>query len=185
MTLVARAGATALALEPDGEVVEEAPLEPPITIGLSLAKHERTEWAVAKLTELGVDTIVPLLCDRTATRPDGRRQNRLSRIVRESAMQSRRARLPEVTEPVGFPEFLAARAGGRSAIGLAEPGGAALSLRTPTILVGPEGGWSPRELELARAESLPAVGLAPTVLRIETAAVAAASILVAARIGLL
>ena len=73
---------------------------PLIEIGFSWAKADRTEWAVAKLVELGVDVLTPLVADRTVVRPDreaaGRREERLRRIVRESAMQSRRPFLPEL-----------------------------------------------------------------------------------------
>lgn len=154
-------------------------------VAFSLAKQDRTEWAAGKLAELGVDRIVPLVCERTVVRPDsegGRRHGRLERIVREAAMQARLVRLPRLSHPVAFDEFVGR--GGPDRLALAEPGGAPLSLETPMVLVGPEGGWSPAERERAARAGLPAVSVAGSVLRVETAAVAAGVLLVALRAGL-
>lgn len=148
-----------------------------------MAKGERTEWAVAKLSELGVDRIVPLICERTVVRDgqgvDSRRTDRLRRIARESAVQARRLWLPEVAEPVRFAELAAALADSCVPAALAEPGGAPVTLATPFVFVGPEGGWAPSELSVG----LPTVGLGPTILRIETAAVVAGALLAALRSG--
>ena len=104
-------------------------------------------------------------------------------------MQARRVWLPVVDEPLPFDEALQALGGsaGRQqnllqmtgGIALAEPGGAALSLVTPILLVGPEGGWSPEEL----AVGLPTVHLGNTILRVETAAVVAGTLLTGLRSG--
>lgn len=152
---------------------------PEVEIGFSWAKAERTEWAVAKLVELGVDVLTPLVSDRTVVRPDTdgarRREQRLRRIVREAAMQSRRPFLARI----GTTESLDDVAGRScaSSVALAEPGGGAVSLETPVVLVGPEGGWSPRELALV--DNL--VSLGDGVLRVETAALAAGTLLTALR----
>ena len=73
---------------------------PKLEVGFSWAKAERTEWAVAKLVELGLDLLTPLVADRTIVRPDRdgavRREGRLRKIAREAAMQSRRPFLPEI-----------------------------------------------------------------------------------------
>lgn len=172
-------------LEPDGEVTREAEPLPHLAVAFSLAKQDRTEWAAGKLAELGVDLIVPLICERTVVRPDeggGRRQARLERIVRESAMQARLVRLPRLLPPAPFGDLMREHRSG--AYALAEPGAAPLTLATPLVLVGPEGGWSEREREQARKEGAPFVGLASSVLRVETAAVAAGVVLAALRAGL-
>ncbi len=189
----------ALVLLPATEVTEGRRAVPALTVGFSLAKGDRNDWAVAKLSELGVDRIVPLMCERTAVRlsPEQalHQHERLRRIAREASMQARRIWLPEVLDVVALahaPSRLGsdARAGvggggvggvGGGGIALAEPGGPGLSLATPTVLVGPEGGFAPGEL----AMGLPVVGLGATVLRIETAAIAAGTILSALRSGLL
>ncbi len=161
------------ALVPDGDVREVGRPAPPLTIGFALVKGDRPEWAVQKLTELGVDTIVPLRTARSVVRWDEARATgavaRLRRVAREAAMQSRRCWLPTIADvdvPASFPDAA-----------LAEPGGAPLSLAQPTVLVGPEGGWAPAELEAAAAT----VALGELVLRGETAAVAAGALLGALR----
>lgn len=160
-------------------------------------KGDRTEWAAAKCAELGVDRIVLLLCERTVIRmpvrmpaevaaeanaKDGdigrRRSIRLERVAREAAMQARRTWLPLLRGPLAFADALSA------GVALAEPGGAPPGLTTPSILVGPEGGWSEVELEAARSAGHRRVSLGGTILRTETAAVAAATVLAALRSGI-
>ena len=167
-------------LEVDGEVVAEPAAAPPITVAFAPTKGDRPEWAVQKLTELGVDRIVPLLAARSVVRWTGDRAagpvERLRRVAREAAMQSRRAWLPVVEQPTTFAE-----AAGRPGAALAVPGGQPPSLGRTVVLVGPEGGWDADEL----GAGLPTMGLGPNVLRTETAAVAAATLLAALRSGLL
>ena len=161
---------------------------PRVTVGLAVPKGERADWAVQKLTEVGVDRIVPLVADRGVVRPDAERAGRLlarwRAVARSAAMQSRRLWLPEIGEPESVRGMLAGtdrsvRHSSSPAPALAEAGGAPPDLECPTILVGPEGGWS--EAERSGATAL--VGLGPTVLRTETAAVVAGSLLVALRSG--
>jgi 16S rRNA (uracil1498-N3)-methyltransferase len=153
-----------------GEVHVEA-AHPRRTVAAAVPKGDRLEWMVQKLTELGVDRIVLLECERSVVRWDAARAakqlERLRRIAREASSQSRRVWLPEIV--AGDLDGLAAEASGGS-LALAEPGGASLPDGVTTIAVGPEGGFSPSEL----AHDLPRVGLAETVLRVETAAVVAA-----------
>jgi 16S rRNA (uracil1498-N3)-methyltransferase len=97
---------------------------------------------------------------------------RLRRVSREAAMQCRRVHLPALSWLATFPA-----AGALAGAAIADREGAPASLGHPTVLVGPEGGWSPQE----RAVGLPSVALGPHVLRAETAAIAAGALLVAAR----
>jgi len=170
-----------LTLLPDTDVVTAPRPRPEVTVGFSLAKGDRTDWAVAKLSELGVDRIVPLACERTTVRWDLRagahQHGRLLRIAREASMQARRIWLPELLELLPLAEAAGRLQGG---IALAEPGGRTPSLATPVVLVGPEGGFSPREL----AFGFPKIALGDTILRIETAAVVAGAILTGLRAGL-
>jgi 16S rRNA (uracil1498-N3)-methyltransferase len=161
-------------VEPDGAVVTVPAPTPAITVGLAPVKGQRPEWAVQKLTELGVDAIWLLVADRSVVRWDGKAgtADRLDRVVREAAMQSRRCHLPEVRVGVTIADATA-----DGAVALADPGGAPPSLDRPVILVGPEGGWSDPE----RAAAPSVVGLGPTILRAETAAVAAGTLLTALR----
>jgi 16S rRNA (uracil1498-N3)-methyltransferase len=165
-------------LEPDGDVEHRPAAQPPITVAFALTKGERPEWTVQKLTEAGVDRIVPFVTARSVVRWDrekGARQVvRLRAIARSAAMQSRRERLPVIHEVV---EFATAVAVVGPAAALAHPGGHPPDLDRPAALVGPEGGFTEEEL----ACGLPALGLGPRILRSETAAIAAGVLLCALR----
>jgi 16S rRNA (uracil1498-N3)-methyltransferase len=163
-------------VEADGEIEVEAPPAPAITLGFALTKGERPEWTVQKLTEVGVDRIVPFVSARSIVRWDeakaARNAERLRRVAREAAMQSRRAFLP-VIEDVAELAAVVTRPGAA----LASPDGSAPDLARTCLLVGPEGGWTDEELALAPTR----VALGPTVLRAETAAVAGAVLLAGLR----
>lgn len=167
-------------LEVAGVVAEAPAAGPPVTIAFALTKGERPEWVVHKLTEVGVDRIVPFRAARSVVRWDGDKAaaqaSRWRRVARQAAMQSRRAWLPEVAEVVDFAGVVAV-VGGEGA--LTAPRGGPPSLGRPALLVGPEGGWSEAELSCG----LPAVGLGVTILRAETAAVAAGVLLCGLRSG--
>lgn len=168
-------------LEVAGSVERVAAPAPAITVAFAPVKGDRPEWVVQKLTEVGVDRIVVLATARSVVRWEGERAakqvGRLARVAREAAMQSRRVWLPSVEGVVPFAE---AAGWTGDVVALAEPGGAPPSLDRPVVLVGPEGGWSPDEL----AADVARVDLGPTVLRAETAAVAAGVLLSALRAGL-
>lgn len=168
-------------LEPVGPVVSEPQPHPAFAVAFAPTKGERPAWAVGKLTELGVDRIVPLVAARSVIRWDDkrgeRRHDRWTEVARQAAMQSRRVRLPVIDPPMAVAE-VAAMAGIGAA--LAVPGGEPPTLDRPTILIGPEGGWSPDEESAVPAT----VGLGPLVLRTETAAVVVGTIYAALRSGL-
>jgi 16S rRNA (uracil1498-N3)-methyltransferase len=167
-------------LVPDGPAVVDRRPVPEVTVAFAPTKGDRPEWVAQKLTELGVDRIVPLRTSRSVVRWEDERAaksiERLRRIVREASGQCRRARLPEVTDVCRL-EDVTAVAG--SPVTLADAGGAAPGLDRPVLAVGPEGGWDPAE----RDAFGPTVGLGATVLRAETAAVAAGALLCALRNG--
>jgi 16S rRNA (uracil1498-N3)-methyltransferase len=164
-------------LEVAGEIVVEQRLAPLITIAFAPVKGDRPEWVVQKLTELGVDRIVVLATDRSVVRWDderaGPRFERLAKVTREAAMQCRRCHLPELHGVYGLGD-LGADFG---EVARADLGGVAPSLDVPTVLIGPEGGWSDAERELVPR----AVSLGDHVLRAETAAVAASALYSALR----
>lgn len=147
---------------------------PAVTVAFAPTKGERPEWVVQKLTEVGVDRIVPLVTARSIVRWEGERAARsvarLRRVAREAAAQSRRLWLPEVGDVCRLGD-LAVSVG--APVSLAEPGGGAPSLARPAVAVGPEGGWEEAE---RRTFDRP-VGLGPTVLRAETAALVAGAAL--------
>jgi 16S rRNA (uracil1498-N3)-methyltransferase len=136
---------------------------------------------VQKLTELGADGIVPFVAARSVVRWQpgderaARHVERLRRVAREAASQSRRNWLPVIEEVTTFDEV--ARLPGAA---LADISGDAPTPPYGIVLVGPEGGWAPEEL----ATGLPRVKLGAHVLRVETGAVAAGALLGALRAGL-
>jgi 16S rRNA (uracil1498-N3)-methyltransferase len=155
--------------------------EPTLTVAFALTKGEHPGLAVQKLTEAGVDRVVVMITDRCVARWDigssEKQMERLREVARAAAMQSRRCWMPSVEGPVEFRRLVAGTPNG---LALAVPGAAPLTLATPTVLIGPEGGWSDAELA-AVAEQ---VGLGPHVLRAETAALAAGVLLGALRAGI-
>jgi 16S rRNA (uracil1498-N3)-methyltransferase len=163
-------------LEVAGDVVAEARPEPPITIAFALVKGDRPELVVQKLTEVGVDRIVPFVAERSVVRWDAakvaRQSVRFADIARQAAMQCRRAWLPRVDALSDF-RAVAELPGA----GLAERTGVPPSLSVPTLLVGPEGGWGLAE----SASRLPSVRIGAHTLRSETAAITAGALLVAIR----
>jgi 16S rRNA (uracil1498-N3)-methyltransferase len=163
----------------DGPVQVEEPPSLELTVAFALVKGDRPEQVVQKLTELGIDRIVPMTTERCVVRWDGdrahRHHERLVKVAREAAMQCRRARLP-VVEPVQVFGGVVARTGAV----LADAGGGPPTLDHPIVLIGPEGGWSPAERAAADA-----IGLGSYILRAETAAVAAGVVLAALRANLL
>lgn len=167
------------AVTPTGEVVVEPRPTPPVTVAFALVKGDRPELVVQKLTELGVDVIVPFTAARSVVRWDdakvARQAERLAVIARNAAMQCRRAWLPQVEPLADF-----ARVAALPGVTMADASGDAPSLHAPTVLVGPEGGWSDEE----RAIGVPAVCFGAHVLRAETAAITAGAVLVALRSGL-
>lgn len=164
------------------EVASEA--LPEIAIYLSIFKFDRLEWALEKLTELGVSRIVPIIAERTAQHlvkaADGRLE-RWRKIAREAAQQARRVQPPEITKPL-----LADAAGkdfedGRVVLSEVEEAvslkAALKGLRAPLALAfGPEGGWTPQELQVFTAAGWKSASLGHTILRAETAAIAAAAV---------
>ncbi len=180
-------------LVPNGEVHHDEPPRPPLTVGFALAKGDRPDWIVQKLTEIGIDRILLVDAARNIVRWDaakaGRNVERLNRVAREASMQSRRTRLPDIAGPFTIFQITGAQVTGAQITGaqlagdgvaVAEPDGGPVGLAVHTVLIGPEGGWAPEELGAARTT----VGLGSTILRVETAAIVAATRLTAAREGL-
>ena len=150
---------------------------PSATLGVALApvKGDRTEDAVEKLVEIGIDRIVILApVEHSVVRWDGDRavtsMQRIERVVRAAAMQSRRVWLPVREGPTPLSHVLA-----EPGVAMAEPGGTADLTSLTTVVVGPEGGFSPEEVALAQST----VDLGASILRAGTAAVVAGALMVA------
>lgn len=163
-------------VEPSGAVRSWATPAPVLRVGFALVKGDKPELVVQKLTELGVDEIVPFRAARSVVRWDAARSAkavaRLRLVARSAAAQSHRPVLPHVADVVDLADLAAA-----PGVAFAERGGRPIRPGDATVLVGPEGGWAPEELALAPDR----VALAGHVLRAETAAITAGVLLVAAR----
>jgi 16S rRNA (uracil1498-N3)-methyltransferase len=179
------------------ELIEEPAPSPRLTVVQGLAKGERGETAVETMTEIGVDVIVPWSAGRSITQWKGERGAKsLAKwraTAREAAKQSRRGWWPEVTEPATTAAVAKLLAAATLPIVLheeAEPALADVELPKKSddttdaaaeiiLVVGPEGGIAPDELErFAEAGAVP-YRMGPTVLRTSTAGTAAAAVLLA------
>ncbi len=158
----------------------EAPATGPrIELSLAVIKFPRFELALEKLTELGADAIVPVAAERSdkgLVRAAAKRTERWRAIVEEAAQQARRMAPPEVAAPASLAEALARPAEQRILLDFeAPPLRECVRPGPATLLVGPEGGWAAEERRAALATGAVRATLGPTVLRAETAAIAAAS----------
>jgi 16S rRNA (uracil1498-N3)-methyltransferase len=172
-------------------VLERIPERPsPVHVNLlaALVKFDHFEWMIEKATELGVETIVPVVAERSERgldRAAGKRKDRWLRIALESSQQSRRDRLPGIETPVPLDSALERAAGNRFALDERDSNPPLLCVvppvRNPTdtvaLLVGPEGGWTDGERARFLAAGWTAVSLGPRILRAETAAVAGLAII--------
>jgi 16S rRNA (uracil1498-N3)-methyltransferase len=145
---------------------------------------QRGDSLVEKGTELGVDIFQPVVCERSqgfqARRAAGRAE-RWRRKAADAARQSERAVVPEVREPMVFEDFVSASGCGLRLIASAQAterlwaflagAGGAEAPPAVSMAVGPAGGFTLRELELARDAGFEAVSLGPQTLRVETAAI--------------
>jgi 16S rRNA (uracil1498-N3)-methyltransferase len=159
-----------------------------ITLVLSIFKFDRMEWAIEKCTELGVSRIVPLIARRTDAHlaaAAAKRAERWQRISRQAAEQSRRSSPPEIGAPMKLSEALGLNASLR--IVLAESEGQTFLRDTVKpdaanilLAVGPEGGWTADELQSFQEAKWTSASLGNTILRAETAAIAATAVVAAA-----
>lgn len=168
------------------EIVErlEASRETPrITLYAAIIKFEHFEWGIEKATELGVDCIVPLVSARTEKGLDKAVPKRLERwrkIALEASQQSRRAFLPEVREAIALRKVLGNVQGKKFFLDEERSGQAlkrAVDEEEVSVLIGPEGGWTEEERDLARGSGWTPISLGPRVLRAETAWMASLAIL--------
>lgn len=157
----------------DGEIESEVS-SGAVAVLVALSKGDKPETAVQKLTELGVSRVVLFVAERSVVKwDDGKSQRnieRLRKVAREAAMQSRQVWLPAIDD---VQPSLAAAIALVGDVVVAEPGGAAFDASVTAVAVGPEGGFTPGELDGRRTVSLPG-----GVLRAETAAVVAGALLV-------
>ncbi len=168
------------------ELGEEIPAVQPvnITLALSIFKFDRMEWAIEKCTELGAARIIPVIAQRTeahlaAAAP--KRRERWERLALQASEQSRRATPPEISEPIKLKAAVALAASSRIVLSETET---MTMLRdvVPSndsellLAIGPEGGWTEAEQNQFKAAGWTSASLGPTILRAETAAIAALAI---------
>jgi len=163
-----------------------ADVSTPITLLLAVFKFDRMEWAIEKCTELNVSAIIPVIARRTEkhlAQAAEQRVERWRRIAREASQQSRRAAVPEIGDPVKLANVLSVSAGSRIVLAESEQ---EVQLRdvvrnhpsagTLTLAIGPEGGWADDELRAFALAGWISASLGTTILRAETAALAALAI---------
>jgi 16S rRNA (uracil1498-N3)-methyltransferase len=157
-----------------------------LILAAALIKSAKFEWMLQKATELGVDQIIPLKTRLSEIRiPEEKieaRRERWQRIIREAAKQCKRSAAPRLQKTLNFADFLAAEEFSPFSKILfyekaAEPWQlSSLISNRIIVVIGPEGGWEQNEVEQARKAGCQVCGLGPWILRAETAAIAAVSI---------
>jgi len=176
---VASIGRDEVGLDLGDAMTAPRPTRVPLTLAVALPKGERQKWLVEKLTELGVDRLVPLATVRGVAEATPAAVERLSRGVIEACKQCGR----DAVMPIGPPRSVAEivhDAGSGAMLVVADRDGLPLEMvveegRSVVAIVGPEGGFTVEELATVEAAGGRRVSLGPHVLRIETAAVALAA----------
>ena len=178
-----------------GEEIDADPALP-VTLLLAIFKFDRLEWAIEKTTELGVERIIPVVARRTEkhlAQAAATRVERWRRVAREAAQQSRRSDTVEISDPLQLKdgigeepeavrlllaesERMTTLRDGLEGLKANSAGDGPPRLR---LAIGPEGGWTPEEETLFANEGWKPVSLGPRILRAETAAIAAVSIVAA------
>ena len=180
------------------EIIQEPPRHTPrLILGQSLLKGEKMDWVIQKATELGISDIMPIESQHSVVQIKADRVDhqlaRWQRIAVEAAQQSEQWRVPTIAAPQSLAALLKGLVTGTATLMLTERrDGKSLQTislpKDPTgcvlIVIGPEGGWGQEELALAEQADIQPITLGPQILRAETAAIAAISIL-QSRLGML
>ncbi len=166
----------------------------PLTCALSIFKFDRYEWAIEKLTELGIATIVPVIARRTEkhlAQAAEARVERWRRIAREAAQQSRRTDVPAIADPIALEKMNLPTQGAWNLLlseveeettlwaALTNNMETRAALSAVHMAIGPVGGWTEPEMQWFVRQQWRPVSLGSRILRAETAAIATASILAA------
>ena len=180
-----RKDSVVVCVEEHRKLDRESPLS--LTLAQGISRGERMDWVIQKATEIGVTRIIPVLTERSVVKLDAKQSQRKLQhwqgIATAACEQSGRTRMPDITYPVGLHDFLQQDRETPGARLLLSPAGALRigDLTKPdggmTVLIGPEGGLAEPEQRAALAAGFVGVRLGPRVLRTETAAVAALTLL--------
>lgn len=158
-----------------------------VILALSIFKFDRMEWAIEKCTELGVTRIIPVVAARTEKHladASAKRVDRWRRLATQASEQSRRLTAPEISDPAQLKDAVSIPAACRIVLSEVEQNATlkdALTDVQPSqdliLAIGPEGGWTENELKLFSEARWQPASLGGTILRVETAAIAALAIL--------
>lgn len=154
------------------------PRESPIALDLAMAiiQLDKFELVLQKATELGARSIIPMITDRVEVRPERYRgrHERWEKIIFEATKQSGRAVIPKLEAPTPFDDLMPRE---NKILFDADAPATSPAGNPATLLIGPEGGWSDREIQTAREHGATFAQLGPRRLRAETAAIVACALL--------
>jgi 16S rRNA (uracil1498-N3)-methyltransferase len=170
-----------------GETIP-APATVNLTLLLSIFKFDRMEWAIEKCTELGVARIIPTIAQRTESHlasAAAKRVARWQRIALQASEQSRRLSPPEISQPIKLTEAVSLPGDTRIVLSESENEIMLKDALQPDsnilLAIGPEGGWTESEFEIFHSANWTPASLGPTILRAETAAIAATVLAISLR----
>jgi 16S rRNA (uracil1498-N3)-methyltransferase len=166
---------------------------PPVELALAMVRSDRFEWALQKATELGVDRVIPVSAERSVLSlqvgRDKPRYARWMKIAIEAAEQSGRSTVPLIDPVASFVDAVDTQ-GTAHVVVLWEDEGSVLLptltldyTRPVRLVIGPEGGFTDEEVDVARRCGATTASLGPLMLRSETAAVAALAMLLSRKIA--
>ncbi|HEV3041056.1 MAG TPA: RsmE family RNA methyltransferase [Candidatus Angelobacter sp.] len=180
---------TIVSITPDEvEFALGPPLEserlPEVHAVLSIFKFDRLEWAIEKLTELGVASLTFAVARRTEphlAKAAEKRVERWHKLAHEATQQARRSSVPEIAGPVSLKKAILETKGQCFVLSEKERNASLKSVLSSihppiTIALGPEGGWTDEELQVFKERGWVSASLGATILRAETAAIAAVAI---------
>ena len=158
----------------------QQPIAPKYHLHLAVAPtkmNDRYEWFLEKATELGISEITPIICDHSERKQI--KTDRFDKIIQSAMKQSNQFYLPKLNEPIAFKDFMKLKNNGLQLIAHCEETNkkslkdVIKSNENATILIGPEGDFSEKEIQLAIENNYIPVSLGNTRLRTETAAIVA------------
>ena len=160
----------------------ESPLD--LHLVQAVSRGDRMDFTLQKAVELGVNKITPVFSERSIRKPDdkqlSKKFNHWKGIVISACEQSGRCKLPILNPPVDFTEWLAARYNSNVHRFILDPAAAENfkpeGLTSIALMIGPEGGFSDKEIEYAISKGWTSVTLGPRILRTETAGIVAVTV---------
>ncbi|HEU0064363.1 MAG TPA: RsmE family RNA methyltransferase, partial [Flavisolibacter sp.] len=166
-------------------IEETKPVQPFVTIGISLIKNSsRFEWFLEKATEIGVNEILPMICERTEK--EKFKSERMQQILINAMLQSQQSWLPNMHEPIQLKDLLRTTYSSKMIAHCNDDEKQLIPQSDVNndclLLIGPEGDFSKSEIDAAISNGFKAVSLGNTRLRTETAGIVGAALLCARRI---